>query len=225
MTIPKFAEMHNVAAFLEKPVESYGFTEIIDFLKASSVHYALTSQAFEVIFTWKMHKVQLARMGAKSTAWNEFSSTMASLIICLATNQNFNLSKYIFDAMVKHLDVRVKFLMYPCFLQVFINQQLGDMSHHKKIFVNHSHTKKDGKDFSGRITPLFDTMMVQASEEVGEDSDHPTDSNQIPIVDQPSTSSQSKQKQKSKRRQRNEAEVPQDETEHEESVSTPSNDP
>ncbi|GJX00460.1 hypothetical protein Tco_0184373 [Tanacetum coccineum] len=42
----------------------------------------------------------------------------------------------------------------------------------------------------GRITPLFDTMIVQASEEVDEDSDHPTDSNQIPIVDQPSTSSQ-----------------------------------
>ncbi|GJQ98306.1 putative reverse transcriptase domain-containing protein [Tanacetum coccineum] len=36
---------------------------------------------------------------------------------------------------------------------------------------------------------------------------HPTDSNQIPITDQPSTSSQPKQKQKSKRRQRKEAEV------------------
>ncbi|GJV24752.1 putative ribonuclease H-like domain-containing protein [Tanacetum coccineum] len=47
---------------------------------------------------------ELAWMGAKSTAWIEFSSTMASLIICLATNQRFNLSKYIFDAMVKHLD-------------------------------------------------------------------------------------------------------------------------
>ncbi|GKA84444.1 putative ribonuclease H-like domain-containing protein [Tanacetum coccineum] len=126
----------------------------------------------------------------------------------------------------------VKFLMYPRFLQVFINQQLGDMSHHKKIFVNPYHTKKvfanmkrAGKDFSGRISPLFDTIMVQASEEVGEDSYHPTDSNQIPIVDQPSTSSQPKQKQKSKRRQRKEAEIPQDETEHKESVSTPSNDP
>ncbi|GJX01693.1 hypothetical protein Tco_0185606 [Tanacetum coccineum] len=68
-------------------------------------------------------------------------------------------------------------------------------------------------------------MMVQASEEVGEDSDHPTDSNQIPIVDQPSTSSQPKQKQKSKRKHRTEAEVAHDETEHEESVPTPSNDP
>ncbi|GJX83349.1 hypothetical protein Tco_0332830 [Tanacetum coccineum] len=136
---------------------------------------------------------ELAKMGAKSTAWNEFSSTMASLIICLATNQKFNMSKYIFDAMVKHLDGGVKFLL--------------------KGF------------FFGRITPLFDTMMVQATEEVGEDSDHLTDSNQIPIVDQPSTSSQPKQKQKSKRKHRKDAEVAHDETEHEESVPTPSNDP
>ncbi|GKB19769.1 hypothetical protein Tco_0853692, partial [Tanacetum coccineum] len=120
---------------------------------------------------------ELARMGAKSTAWNEFSSSMASLIICLATNQKFNLSKYIFDAMVKHLDGGVKFLLYPHFLQVFINQQLGNMSTHKKIFVNPFHTKKvfanmkrAGKDFSERIKPLFDTMMVQPVEEIGEDS-------------------------------------------------------
>ncbi|GJT27743.1 putative ribonuclease H-like domain-containing protein [Tanacetum coccineum] len=33
---------------------------------------------------------QLTLMGPKTTAWNEFSSTMASAIICLATNQVFN---------------------------------------------------------------------------------------------------------------------------------------
>ncbi|GKA74340.1 putative ribonuclease H-like domain-containing protein [Tanacetum coccineum] len=283
---------HMLMLPVQVPVaeESDGFAEIIDFLKASSVHYALTVNP--IIYTscieqfWATTKVQmvngvrqlqalvdkkkviitkssirsdlhfedaegidclptatifeeLARigyekpsqkltffkaffspqwkyfihtitqcLGAKSTAWNEFSSTMASLIICLATNQKFNLSKYIFDAM------------------------LGDMSQHKKIFVNPFHTKKvfanlkrAGKDFSGRITPLFDTMMVQAFKEVDVDSDHPTDSNRMPIVDQPSTSSQPKQKQKSWRRQRKEAEVPQDDIEHEESVSTPSNDP
>ncbi|GJV87656.1 hypothetical protein Tco_1531594 [Tanacetum coccineum] len=37
---------------------------------------------------------ELTRMGAKTTAWNEFSSTMASVIICLATNQKFNFSKH-----------------------------------------------------------------------------------------------------------------------------------
>ncbi|GJU79940.1 hypothetical protein Tco_1282305 [Tanacetum coccineum] len=307
MSSPKFAETHNVVAFLEKPKESDGFAEIIDFLKASSVSYALTVNP--VIYTscieqfWATAKVQtvngvrqlqalvdkkrvivtessirrdlhlddaegtdclptatifeeLARMGyekpsqkltfykaffspqwkyfihtitqclsAKSTAWNEFSSSMASLIICLATNQKFNLSKYIFDAMVKHLDGGVKFLMYPRFLQVFINQQLGNMSTHKKIFVNPFHTKKvfanmkrAGKDFSRRITPLFDTMMVQPVEEMGEDSDHPTDSTPIHIINQPSSSSKPKKKQPSKKAQRQEAEVPQDEAEHEDSV-------
>ncbi|GJS52175.1 hypothetical protein Tco_0625537 [Tanacetum coccineum] len=149
--------------------------------------------------------IELARMSAKSTAWNEFSSTMDSFITCLATNQKFNLSKYIFDVMVKHLDGWVKFLMYPHFLQVFINQKLGDMSHHKKFFVNPFHTKK-----------VFANMKR---------ANHPTKSDQIPIINQPSTSSQPKQKQKSKRRQRTEAKVPQDETEHEESVPIPSNDP
>ncbi|GKD24401.1 hypothetical protein Tco_1230615, partial [Tanacetum coccineum] len=281
---PKFAEMHNVVAFLEKSKESDGFAVIIDFLKASSVSYALTVNP--VIYTscieqfWATAKVQTVNevqqlqalvdkkrvivtessirrdlhlddveaffsqqwkyfihtitqyLSAKSTAWNEFSSSMASLIICLETNQKFNLSKYIFDAMVKHLDGGVKFLMYPRFLQVFVNQQLGNMSTHKKIFVNPFHIKKAfanmkraGKDFSRRITPLFDTMMVQPIKEMGEDSDHPTNSTHIPIIDQSSSSSQPKKKQPSKKAQRQEAEVPQDEVEHEESVPTPSNDP
>ncbi|GJQ93907.1 retrovirus-related pol polyprotein from transposon TNT 1-94 [Tanacetum coccineum] len=253
---PKFAKTHNVVAFLEKPKESDEFAEIIDFLKASSVSYALTIQALvdkkRVIVTESSIRrdlhlndaegtdslltatifEELARMGAKSTAWNEFSSSMASLIICLATNQKFNLSKYMFDAMVKHLDVGVKFLLYPHFLQVFINQQLGNMSIHKKFFVNPFHTKKvftnmkrAGKDFSERITPLFDTMMVQPVEEMGEDSGNPTDSTPIPIIDQPSSSSQPKKDKLSKKVQRQEAEVPQDEVEHDESVPTPSSDP
>ncbi|GJZ02270.1 ribonuclease H-like domain-containing protein [Tanacetum coccineum] len=54
---------------------------------------------------WKflIHTV-LQCLSAKTTAWNEFSSTMASAIICLATNQKFNFSKYIFESMVKNLE-------------------------------------------------------------------------------------------------------------------------
>ncbi|GJR09871.1 hypothetical protein Tco_0792523 [Tanacetum coccineum] len=169
-------------------------------------------------------------LSAKTTAWNEFSSTMASAIICLATNQKFNLSKYIFDAMVKHIEGGVKFLMYPRFVQVFLNKQLGDMSHHKKIYVNPSHTKKifanmkrEGKDFSGRVTPLFATMMVQANQEEGVDSGIPTNSQQTPFTTQPSSSRP--QKKQSRRKQRKETEVPQDETHHDDSVPIPSNDP
>ncbi|GJY79374.1 hypothetical protein Tco_0485175 [Tanacetum coccineum] len=53
----------------------------------------------------------------------------------------------------------------------------------------------------------------------------PTDSTQIPIIDQPSTSSQPKKKQKSRRKQRKEAETAHAKTEEEEHFNTPSNDP
>ncbi|GJW56685.1 hypothetical protein Tco_0103416 [Tanacetum coccineum] len=91
---------------------------------------------------WKflIHTI-LQCLSAKTTPWNEFSSTMASAVICLATNQKFNFSKYIFDNMVKNLEGGVKFLMYP----------------------------RQGKDFSGRDTPLFPTMIVQVQEQVGEE--------------------------------------------------------
>ncbi|GJQ99811.1 uncharacterized mitochondrial protein-like protein, partial [Tanacetum coccineum] len=57
---------------------------------------------------------QLTLIGSKTTSWNEFSSTMTSAIICLATNQKFNFSKYIFESMVRNLDnLSRKFLMYP----------------------------------------------------------------------------------------------------------------
>ncbi|GJU82225.1 putative ribonuclease H-like domain-containing protein [Tanacetum coccineum] len=130
---------------------------------------------------WKflIHTI-LQCLSAKTTAWNEFSSTMASAVICLATNQKFNFSKYIFDNMVKNLEGGVKFLMYPRFVQVFLDKQVEGMSKHKEIYVTPSHTKKvfanmkrQGKDFSGRDTPLFPTMIVQAQEQVGEDTEDP----------------------------------------------------
>ncbi|GJT69029.1 hypothetical protein Tco_1028315 [Tanacetum coccineum] len=42
MSTPKFAETYNLIAFLEKPKESSGFEEIIDFLNANQIRYALT---------------------------------------------------------------------------------------------------------------------------------------------------------------------------------------
>ncbi|GJR49119.1 hypothetical protein Tco_1317222 [Tanacetum coccineum] len=126
--------------------------------------------------------VELERMGAKTTAWNEFSSTMTSSIICLATNKNFNFSKYIFDNMVKNLEGGVKLLMYLRFVQVFLDKQVEGMFRHKGIYVISSHTKKvfanmkrPGQGFSRKVTPLFSTMMVQATEDVNEDSAAPTD--------------------------------------------------
>ncbi|GJW71103.1 hypothetical protein Tco_0128020 [Tanacetum coccineum] len=286
----KFAETHNLVVFLSKPEESDGFEQIIDFLNANPINYALTVNP--TIYTscikqfWATAKAktingevqiqaledgkkeivteasvrrdlqladkngieclpnatifaELERMGAKTTAWNEFSSTMASAVICLATNQKFNFSKYIFDNMVKNLEGGVKFLMYPRFVQVFLDKQVEGMSKHKEIYVTPSHTKKvfanmkrQGKDFSGRDTPLFPTMTVQAQEQVGEGSEIPTDSHHTPTTTQPSTSKP--QKKQSRRKQRKDTEDPQlsgptepvtDDTENVASVPTHSNDP
>ncbi|GKB52104.1 uncharacterized mitochondrial protein-like protein [Tanacetum coccineum] len=144
----KFADTHNMVAFLSKPEESDGFEKIVDFLNAHPIKYALTVNPTIYISCieqfWSIVKAktingevqlhvlvdgkkiiitestvrrdlqlkdaegvdclpnstifeQLTLMGSKTTAWNEFSSTMASAIICLATNHKFNFSKYIFE--------------------------------------------------------------------------------------------------------------------------------
>ncbi|GJW03802.1 xylulose kinase-1 [Tanacetum coccineum] len=38
----RYSDKHNMVAFLKKPTESVGFTEIVDFLKGTSLRYALT---------------------------------------------------------------------------------------------------------------------------------------------------------------------------------------
>nr|GEU82458.1 copia protein [Tanacetum cinerariifolium] len=82
--------------------------------------------------------------------------------------------------MVKNLDNVNKFLMYP----------------------------RVGKDFSRRVTPLFLIMIIQAQEEMGEDSAHPTDPHFTPTIIQPLTS-QSLKKQKSRKTKRKDTELPQ----------------
>ncbi|GJT28384.1 putative ribonuclease H-like domain-containing protein [Tanacetum coccineum] len=67
---------------------------------------------------------------------------------------------------MKNLDSSGKFLMYPRFMQVFLDNQLEGMTNHNRIYIALSHTKKvfanmkrQGKDFSGRVTPLFSPMI------------------------------------------------------------------
>nr|GEZ50919.1 ribonuclease H-like domain, reverse transcriptase, RNA-dependent DNA polymerase [Tanacetum cinerariifolium] len=68
--------------------------------------------------------------------------TMASAIICLADNQKFNFSKYIFDNMVKSIEGGVKFYLFPRFLQVFLDKQVEGIARHKELYVISSYTKK-----------------------------------------------------------------------------------
>nr|GEY63709.1 hypothetical protein [Tanacetum cinerariifolium] len=118
--------------------------------------------------------------------------TMASAIICLADTQKFNFSKYIFDNMVKSLKGEVKFYLFLRFLKFFLDKQVEGMARHKELYIISSHTKKIfanmrriGAGFSWVTTPLVDSMMVQATANMG---DTPVETHQTPIVDQPLTS-------------------------------------
>nr|GEV61325.1 hypothetical protein [Tanacetum cinerariifolium] len=117
---------------------------------------------------WKffIHTI-LHSLSAKRTSWNEFSSAMASALICLSSGQRFNFSKYIFESLVRNVDGSSKFNMYPCFIQLIIQTNIADLSKHtnryispvltQKVFAN---MRRAGKGFSGVETPLFETMLV-----------------------------------------------------------------
>nr|GEY89647.1 hypothetical protein [Tanacetum cinerariifolium] len=117
---------------------------------------------------WKflIHTI-LQCISAKRTSWNEFSSSIASAVICLSTGRKFKFSKYIFDGLVRNVDSSTKFYMYPRFLQLMIKAQVGDLSSHtikyssptltQKVFAN---MRRVGKGFSRVETPLFKGMIV-----------------------------------------------------------------
>nr|GEZ61001.1 hypothetical protein [Tanacetum cinerariifolium] len=140
---------------------------------------------------------ELARMGYekpppkltfyKRTAWNEFSCSMTSVVICLATGRKFNFSKYIFDSMVRNVDSPSKFLMYPCFLQVVMDNQVADLTSHNTRYTSHALTQKVfanirrvGKGFSEVETPLFALMLVQPQPQAEEEAEV-----EVPIVPAP----------------------------------------
>ncbi|GJT95474.1 hypothetical protein Tco_1090992, partial [Tanacetum coccineum] len=146
-----YTDSDYARASLDRKSTTGGFEQIVDFLNANAIRYALTinptiyTSCIEQLWATVKAKTvngevqlqalidgkkiiitksimrrylqledtegidclpnatifeQLTLMGAKTIAWNEFSSTMASAIICLATNQKFNFSKYIFESNV-----------------------------------------------------------------------------------------------------------------------------
>ncbi|GKA89825.1 hypothetical protein Tco_0811637 [Tanacetum coccineum] len=106
-------------------------------------------------------------LSPKTTAWEQFSSNIATAIICLATNRTFNFSKMIFDAMVKNLDSTHKFLMYPRFLQICLNKQKRLLQPHTRTYPTptltqklFSNMKRVSKGYSGVDFPLFPTMIT-----------------------------------------------------------------
>ncbi|GJY06656.1 hypothetical protein Tco_0373710 [Tanacetum coccineum] len=278
MATLEFCDKHNMVAYLEKPEGSVEFHQIIDFLTASHIHYALTENPtiytsfIEQFWTTTIASTtvngeveltasidgqaktiteaslrrhlklednggisslpnteifeQLALMGyatdsdkltfqkgnfspqwrffihtilhclsPKKTSWEQFSSNIATAIICLATNRTFNFSKFIFDAMVKNLDNPHKFLMYPRFIQICLNKQRRLLQPHTRTYPTpvltqkvFSNMKRVTRGYSGEDIPLFPSMITAPETSPSRITSSPSLSPQHTPVSAPSTS-------------------------------------
>ncbi|GKB95006.1 hypothetical protein Tco_0981143 [Tanacetum coccineum] len=136
---------------------------------------------------WKflIHTI-LHCLSPKKTSWEQFSSNIATAIIYLATNRTFKFSKLIFDGMVKNVESKTKFLMYPRFIQIFLNKQKIFLKKHKAEYVAPTLTNKLFSNmkigFTGVPVPLFDTMIVHDQPCQGEGLTHIVESQHTPIV-------------------------------------------
>nr|GEU44230.1 hypothetical protein [Tanacetum cinerariifolium] len=141
-----------------------------------SPNQKFTFQKGQFSHQWKylIHTIMQC-LSPKSTKFNEFSSNIATALVCLATNRTYNFSKMIFDGLVKNVNNMVsKFLMHPRFLTMCLRMsQFGQITH-THTYVVPFHTRKlfttlrvNNPNFSGRIVPLFDTMLVPQGEGSG----------------------------------------------------------
>ncbi|GJV96610.1 putative ribonuclease H-like domain-containing protein [Tanacetum coccineum] len=167
-------------------------TEIFDQL--SLMGYVLTDDKltfqkgkFSPQWRFLIHTI-LHCLSPKKTSWEQFSSNIATAIICLATNRTFNFSKLIFDGMVKNLDSKYKFLMYPRFIQIFLDKNKRFLNPHNRKYIAPALTPKlfsnMKRGFSGEHTPLFPSMLAIQAEE-GEGSGHPSEPQPPPSTAQP----------------------------------------
>ncbi|GKF30244.1 hypothetical protein Tco_0100042, partial [Tanacetum coccineum] len=116
---------------------------------------------------WKyLVHVLLHCLSPKSTSWEQFGTNIASALVGLATNQKFNFSLMIMNRMLGHISNGTPFLMYPRFIQLFLNKQLEGVARPQdfipsvtlpsKIFT---FMRKHIPKFSCRITPLTPPML------------------------------------------------------------------
>ncbi|GJR06171.1 hypothetical protein Tco_0529155 [Tanacetum coccineum] len=93
--------------------------------------------------------------------------------------------------MVKNLDSKTRFLMYPRFIQIFLNKHKRLLLPHKRTYIAPTHTQKlvsnirrASKGYTGVDIPLFPTMLVQGPIFQGEGSIVPVESHHTPTADE-----------------------------------------
>nr|GEU41726.1 hypothetical protein [Tanacetum cinerariifolium] len=172
---------------LEKPSESEGFEQIIDFLNAKPIRYALTMNptvyASCVKQFWTIAKVKkvndqehIQALVDKQKVIITEESIRRDLkfddvegTVCLPNDTIF--------AESARMGGGVKFLMFPRFLQVFLDKQVEGMVKHKEIYVISSHTKK--KKIKPKRKQRQATEVHSPSSKIPVEESIPTPSNDL----------------------------------------------
>ncbi|GKA67227.1 hypothetical protein Tco_1469180 [Tanacetum coccineum] len=172
-------------------IDSLNNQEIFDGIQQMGYEGVLTVLTFnKALFLpqWKFffHTMNHC-ISSKSTSWDQIPTNIATAVICLSTNKKYNFSKLIFDGMLRHLDAKKKFFMYPRFISIFLDKHLKNVTVPLDHFPINALTSKvfsfmvkKGKHFSGNVTPLFPSMLVQLTEVPREGSDRPSATHPTP---------------------------------------------
>ncbi|GJX43389.1 hypothetical protein Tco_0260065 [Tanacetum coccineum] len=106
-------------------------------------------------------------LSPKKTAWEQFSSNIATALICLATNRKYNFSRLIFEHMVTNIGSPHKFLMYPRLIQICLDMQKKQLKTHSSTYLvlslNNkvfSNMRRLTKGYTGVEIRLFPTMLT-----------------------------------------------------------------
>ncbi|GKA68870.1 putative ribonuclease H-like domain-containing protein, partial [Tanacetum coccineum] len=221
-----FADSHNMAAYLEKSEDNADFAEIVDFLNASPIRYALTvsptvyvSYIEQFWFTVKIKTVNnerqiCAKVDGKTIVITE-SSVRRDLhfndedgITCLINTEIFeNLQLMGFKSTAWNefgINIASAVICLAKKQKFNFSKLIFDAPFNDE-YATPSHTKKvfanmrrQRKDFPGTVTPLFAAMLIQSQAMEGEEP--------IPIV---ASSSQPKKTHKHRKTKRKATEISQ----------------
>ncbi|GJW55269.1 hypothetical protein Tco_0099354 [Tanacetum coccineum] len=164
---------HNMVAYLEKTDGNTEFHQIMDFLTCSSIYYALTVSP--IVLTSFIEQFWTT---AKSRTVNNISYIDATVAGKPMTISEASIRS---DLLFDDADGIDSMNNQALFDNI---QLMGSKSTSwDQIPTNIATT---GKNFSGKVTPLFDSMLVQQIEDKGEASERPSDSQPIPSPPHPS---------------------------------------
>ncbi|GKD48185.1 hypothetical protein Tco_1277161 [Tanacetum coccineum] len=122
--------------------------------------------AFSPQWRFLIHTI-LHCLSPMKTVWEQFSSNIATALICLATGRKFNFSRMIFEHMVTNISSPHKFLMYPRFIQICLDMQKKQLQQHSNTYPVPSLTTKvfnnmrrSTKGYTGVEVQLFPAMIT-----------------------------------------------------------------